>query len=59
MSATVISQNAMQAEALAKAVLILGSKAGMEWLTAIEGAAALLVLQSGETIHTASLEEYL
>lgn len=58
-SATVVSTSAMRAEALAKAVLILGSKAGMEWLGSMEDAAGMVVLQSGDMLYSQSLDKYL
>jgi thiamine biosynthesis lipoprotein len=58
-TATVVASNAIRAEALAKASLILGGKAGLEWLERQEDAAALVVLQSGDVLFTRSMENLL
>lgn len=58
-TATVIAADAIRAEALAKASLILGGKAGIEWLERQEDAAALVVLESGDTLFTSSMESFL
>ena len=58
-TATVVAATALQAEALAKAVLILGSVPGMERLESIDEAAGILVLQSGELLYSENAEKYL
>ena len=51
-SATVVASSALVAEAAAKAALILGSAEGVAWLDAHHDLAGLLVLESGETVHS-------
>jgi thiamine biosynthesis lipoprotein len=58
-TATVVAGTAVQAEAYAKAVMILGSHTGMKWLEEQEGVAGLLVHQSGEILYSAAVESYL
>jgi FAD:protein FMN transferase len=59
LSATVVATTVMQAEMAAKVALILGSRAGMEWLEARPAYAGLLVLEDGRVIYGARLERYL
>lgn len=59
LTATVIAPTVMHAEALAKAVLISGSQAGMSWLDADERIEGLLVLDSGELLYSRDFEDYL
>ena len=49
----------MEAEAAAKAVFLLGSVAGLDWLEADSGLAGLLVLDNGQVIISQRAEEYL
>ena len=49
----------MEAEAAAKAVLILGSGAGMEWLESDSGLAGLLILDDGQLLASRRMEAYL
>ncbi len=57
--ATVVAPTAVEAEAAAKAVLILGSCAGLEWLEADGGLAGLLVLEDGSRIYSRKMEKYI
>ena len=59
LTATVIAPTVMEAEAAAKAVFLLGSRAGLDWLEADTGLAGLFVLDSGQVIVSQRAEEYL
>jgi thiamine biosynthesis lipoprotein len=59
LTVTVIAPTVMEAEAAAKAVFLLGSGAGLEWLEADSGLAGLLVLDNGQMIASQQAEEYL
>ena len=59
LTATVIAPTVMQAEAMAKAVLISGSQVGLSWLDGDETLAGLLVLENGERLDTRNLRKYL
>ena len=57
--ATVIAPTVMEAEAAAKSIFLLGSEAGLEWVEADSGLAALLILGNGQMLASRRLEEYL
>jgi thiamine biosynthesis lipoprotein len=59
LTATVIAPTVMEAEAAAKAVFLLGSGAGLDWLEGNPSLAALLVLDNGQIIASSRIEEYL
>lgn len=59
LTATVIAPSAMQAEAMAKAVLISGSQAGLDWLDQSERLAGLLVLDNGQRLYSRNIQSYL
>jgi FAD:protein FMN transferase len=59
LAATVVAPSIMEAEAAAKAVLILGSQAGLDWLEADSGLACILVLEDGSRIYSRNMEKYL
>ncbi len=59
LTATVIAGSALEAEALAKAVLISGSRAGLDWLDADDRLAGLLVLENGQRLDSRNLSRYL
>ncbi len=59
LAATVIARSAVEAEALAKAVLISGSQAGLDWLDSREDEAGLLVLENGERLQSRNFGKYL
>ena len=59
LTATVIAPNVMQAEAVTKTLLILGSENAFHWLDAHLEFAALLILEDGQVITTRNFEEYL
>jgi len=59
LTATVVAPSAMTAEAMAKAVLISGSGAGLAWLESDDSLAGLLVLENGQLLYSKGLEQYL
>lgn len=59
LTATVLAKSAAEAEALAKAVLISGSSAGLDWLDSDERLAGLLILENGQRLYSRNLEKYL
>ena len=59
LAATVIAPDALQAEAAAKAVIIAGSRSGLDWLEADPGLAGVLILQSGEALYSQRMQTYL
>jgi thiamine biosynthesis lipoprotein len=59
LTATVIAPTAMHAEALAKAVLISGSEAGLARLDGDESLAGLLVLENGQRLYSRNAGQYL
>jgi thiamine biosynthesis lipoprotein len=59
LTVTVVAPTVMEAEAAAKAVFLLGSGAGLEWLESDSGLAGLLVLDSGEILLSSQIEAYL
>ena len=58
-TATVIAPQIWQAEAAAKATLILGSKEGLKWIEDRQELAALIVLNDATTICSSRLVNYL
>ena len=59
LSATVVASTTSEAEAAAKAALILGSDAGLDWLEAHPSCAGLLVLEDGQVSYSSRIYEYL
>ena len=59
LAATVVAPGALEAEIAAKAVLILGSRLGMEWLQARPRLAGILALEDGQVLSSPSLRAYL
>jgi FAD:protein FMN transferase len=59
LTVTIVAPTVLEAEAAAKAVLILGSQAGLEWLEADNGLAGLLVLEDGNRIYSRNMEKFL
>ncbi len=57
-SATVIAPTATQAEVGAKVALILGSRAGLEWIDARPHLAALLIRDNGEVLSSERFQDY-
>ena len=58
-SVTVIAPDVIQAEAAAKAVLILGSQQGLEWLEDRSEICGLLALQDGRLLYSHDIKKYL
>jgi thiamine biosynthesis lipoprotein len=59
LTATIIAPDAVRAEVAAKYVLISGSKTGLDWLEADSLLAGIMVLQTGESIYSRRMPEYL
>ena len=59
LSTTVIAGTVMRAEAIAKAVLISGSEAGLAMIEEWEDADAILVLDNGRLLYSRNIEMYL
>jgi thiamine biosynthesis lipoprotein len=59
LSATVVAPTVMEAEMAAKVALILGSRAGMNWLEERPAYAGLLVQVDGQVIYGRRIERYL
>jgi thiamine biosynthesis lipoprotein len=59
LTATVIAPDTLRAEAAAKAVVIAGSRAGMDWLESDPTLQAVLVLQSGELLYSRGMQAFL
>ena len=55
-SATVIAAKTMDADALATGIFIMGAEKGMELIESLEGAEAMLILESGETLLSKNLQ---
>jgi thiamine biosynthesis lipoprotein len=59
LTATVVAPTAMEAEAAAKAALMLGREKGLEWIEADPALAGLLIMDSGEVLYSQRMQEYL
>jgi FAD:protein FMN transferase len=59
LSASVIAPSALEAEIAAKAVLILGSQAGLAWLEVRPRLAGLLVLEGGQVVYSRRFMTYI
>ncbi len=59
LTATVLAPDAMAAEALAKAMFMVGAAAALEWLDADDQLAGLLVLEDGRQVKSRNLQLYL
>lgn len=59
LTATVIAESAIDAEALAKAVLISGSRVGLDWLDSEDDLAGILILDSGQRLCSRNMDRYL
>jgi thiamine biosynthesis lipoprotein len=59
LTATVIAPTMMEAEAAAKAVFILGSRLGMQWIESHPALTGLLVMEDGRISYSAGMEKYL
>ena len=56
---TVVAPTTMQAEAAAKTAFILGQEKGLHWIEAQPEFAGLLVLETGDVIHSRRMQKYL
>jgi thiamine biosynthesis lipoprotein len=59
MTVTVVAPDAVRAEAAAKAVLILGKAAGLDWLERDPSLAGILVMQTGEIFYSQGMHKFL
>jgi thiamine biosynthesis lipoprotein len=59
LTVTVVAPNVMEAEAAAKAVFILGSRAGLEWIEARPEHAGVFILENGEMLYSNNMGNYL
>ncbi|MBI5951764.1 MAG: FAD:protein FMN transferase [Chloroflexi bacterium] len=59
MTATIVAPTVMEAEAAAKAVLILGGEEGMKWIESDPTLAGIIVLENGHTYYSQRMNKYL
>jgi thiamine biosynthesis lipoprotein len=59
LTATVVAPTVMEAEAAAKAALILGREKGLEWIESDAALAGLFILDNGEVLYSQRMQEYL
>jgi thiamine biosynthesis lipoprotein len=59
MTATIVAPTVMEAEAAAKAVLILGGEEGLKWIEADPVLAGIIALENGHTFYSQRISEYL
>jgi thiamine biosynthesis lipoprotein len=59
LAVTIVAPTVMQAEAAAKAALIMGSQAGIAWVQESPGLAGLFVLEGGEVLANERMQAYL
>jgi thiamine biosynthesis lipoprotein len=59
LTATVIAPTVMEAEAAAKAALILGREKGLEWIESDAALAGMLILDNGEILYSQQMQEYM
>lgn len=58
MTATVVAPTVMEAEAAAKAVLILGREEGLKWIESDPVLAGIIVLENGNTLYSQRMADY-
>jgi len=58
LTATVIASTVMEAEAIAKMVVISGSRAGLDRLNSDSSLSGLLILENGERLYTSNYKDY-
>jgi thiamine biosynthesis lipoprotein len=58
-ASSIVAPTVWEAEAAAKVVLILGSDEGIAWLEAFPDMAGMVILESGEIIHSTRLKQFL
>jgi FAD:protein FMN transferase len=59
LTATIVAPTVMEAEAAAKAVLILGGEEGLKWIESDPLLAGIIVLEDGHTFYSQRIREYL
>ena len=59
LTVTVIAPDVMEAEAMAKAAFILGSRAGLEWIEARPQLAAVFILDNGQVLYSHKMEDFM
>jgi len=59
MTVTIIAPTVMEAEAAAKAVLIVGSEEGLKWIESDPVLAGIIILENGLTIYSQRIHKYL
>ncbi|MHB8776757.1 MAG: FAD:protein FMN transferase [Anaerolineales bacterium] len=59
MTATAVAPTVMEAEAAAKAVLILGGEEGIRWIESDPMLAGIIVLENGQTFYSRRINQYL
>jgi thiamine biosynthesis lipoprotein len=59
MTATIVAPTVMEAEAAAKAVLILGGEEGLKWIESDPVLAGIIVLENGHTFYSQRINKYL
>jgi thiamine biosynthesis lipoprotein ApbE len=59
MTATIVAPTVMEAEAAAKAVLILGGEEGLKWIEADPVLAGIIVLENGHAFYSQRMSKYL
>jgi len=59
MTATIVAPTVMEAEATAKAVLILGGEDGLKWIESDPTLAGIIVLENGKTFYSQRIRKYL
>jgi FAD:protein FMN transferase len=58
-TATIVAPTVMEAEAAAKAVLILGGEEGLKWIESDPALAGIIILDNGHTFYSKRINEYL
>lgn len=58
-TATIVAPTVMEAEAAAKAVLILGGEEGLKWLESDPTLAGIIILENGHTFYSTRMNEFL
>ena len=59
MTATIIASTAMEAEAAAKAVLIMSGEEGLKWIESDRTLAGIIVLENGHALYSERMSNYL
>ncbi|MDO8752790.1 MAG: FAD:protein FMN transferase [Anaerolineales bacterium] len=56
---TIVAPTVMEAEAAAKAALILGGEEGLQWIESDPALAGIIILENGHTLYSQRIGEYL